>query len=120
MGDVLPYLIVAGVLAVLMVFLGWVASLARRRGAMGTALRAAMASHDEAFRVTAHDSHHEIRAQAERQAPLLSPDGQWTPSHTPAGAAGRRPSGQRASRPRRGLLRRLGHRARSRREPAGS
>ncbi|MEU0926973.1 MULTISPECIES: hypothetical protein [Streptomyces violaceusniger group] len=43
MGDVLPYLIVAGVLAVLMVFLGWVASLARRRGAMGTALRAAMA-----------------------------------------------------------------------------
>ncbi|GAA1097478.1 MULTISPECIES: hypothetical protein [Streptomyces violaceusniger group] len=108
MGDLLPYLIVAGVLAALMGFLGWVASLARRRGATGAALRAALASHDEAFRVTAYDSHHEIVAQAERKAPILSPDGQWTPSHTLAD--GRRSSGPRAPRARRGLLRRWGRR----------
>ncbi|MBI0294780.1 hypothetical protein JBE04_09905 [Streptomyces sp. PRKS01-29] len=112
MGDLLPYLIVAGVLAALMGFLGWVASLARRRGATGAALRAALASHDEAFRVTAHDSHHEIRAQAERKAPVLSPDGQWTPSH--AMAERRRPSGPRAPRPRRGPLRRWARRVRGR------
>ncbi|EXU62191.1 hypothetical protein Z951_43055 [Streptomyces sp. PRh5] len=114
MGDVLPYLIVAGVLAALMGFLAWVASLARRRGATGAALRAALASHDEAFRVTAYDSHHEIVAQAERKAPVLSPDGQWTPSHTLAGAAGGRTSGPRAPRARRGLLRRWGRRVRRR------
>ncbi|MBD3002947.1 hypothetical protein [Streptomyces sp. 5-10] len=116
MGDLLSYLIVAGVLAALMGFLGWVASLARRRGATGAALRAALASHDEAFRVTAYDSHHEIREQAERKAPILSPDGQWTPSRTVA--EGRRPSGPRAPRPRRGLPRglprRWGRRARGR------
>ncbi|WAP59876.1 hypothetical protein [Streptomyces sp. S465] len=111
MGDLLPYLIVAGVLAAIMGFLGWVASLARRRGATGAALRAALASHDEAFRVAAHDSHHEIRAQAERKAPILSPDGRWTPSRAPAG---RRPSGTRTSRARRGLPRRFGRRARAR------
>ncbi|MFF4481659.1 hypothetical protein ACWDHW_07165 [Streptomyces melanosporofaciens] len=114
MGDALPYLIVAGVLAALMGFLGWVASLARRRGATGAALRAALASHDEAFRVTAHDSHHEILAQAERKAPILSPDGQWTPSHAAAGPGDRRPFGARASRTRRGLLRRWGRRMRGR------
>ncbi|WP_432047515.1 hypothetical protein [Streptomyces asiaticus] len=114
MGDSLPYLIVAGVLAALMGFLGWVASLARRRGATGAALRAALASHDEAFRVTAYDSHHEIVAQSERKAPVLSPDGQWTPSHTLAGAAGHRSPGPRAPRPGRGLLRRWGRRARRR------
>ncbi|MFE2185836.1 hypothetical protein [Streptomyces sp. NPDC059455] len=112
MSDLLPYLIVAGVLAALMGFLGWVASLARRRGATGAALRAALASHDEAFRVTAYDSHHEIRAQAERKAPILSPDGQWTPSRI--GAEGRRPPGPRAPRARRGLLRRWGRRVRGR------
>ncbi|MBA6440212.1 hypothetical protein [Streptomyces sp. GMR22] len=114
MGDSLPYLIVVGVLAALMGFLGWVASLARRRGATGAALRAALASHDEAFRVTAYDSHHEIVAQSERKAPVLSPDGQWTPSHTLAGAAGHRSPGPRAPRPGRGLLRRWGRRARRR------
>ncbi|WP_262698158.1 MULTISPECIES: hypothetical protein [Streptomyces] len=113
MSELLPYLIVAGVLAALMGFLGWVASLARRRGATGAALRAALASHDEAFRVTAYDSHQEIVAQAERKAPTLSPDGKWTPSHTLASAPGRRTSGPRA-RPRLGLLRRWGRRVRGR------
>lgn len=108
MSDLLPYLIVAGVLAALMGFLGWVASLARRRGATGAALRAALASHDEAFRVTAYDSHHEIVAQAEHKAPILSPDGRWTPSRTLV--EGRRSSGSRAPRARRGLLRRWGRR----------
>lgn len=38
---------------------------------------AAMASYEEAFRVTAHESHVESRAQAERKAPLLLPDDHW-------------------------------------------
>ncbi|KOX21223.1 hypothetical protein ADL06_25950 [Streptomyces sp. NRRL F-6491] len=49
----------------------------RRRGTAGAAIGAATAARDEAFRVTAHESYHEIRAQAERKAPVLSPDGPW-------------------------------------------
>lgn len=34
-----------------------------------------MAAYDEAFRVTAHEAHHEIQAAAERQMPLPAPGG---------------------------------------------
>ncbi|MFE4216544.1 hypothetical protein [Streptomyces sp. NPDC056844] len=77
MSDVLPLLVLAGVLAAVLGFFRWLASRVRRRGTAGAALTAALASYDEAFRVTAHDAHHEIRAQAERKAPLLSPDRPW-------------------------------------------
>ncbi|MEK8171375.1 hypothetical protein NKH77_23750 [Streptomyces sp. M19] len=63
MGESPPYLTVAVILAALMGFLA---------------------------RLTAHDSHHEIRAQADRKAPLTTPDEPW------------RTSRRRASRPRRG------------------
>ncbi|MFJ3701625.1 MULTISPECIES: hypothetical protein [Streptomyces] len=77
MSDGLPLLALAVVLAAVMGFFRWLASRVRRRGTAGSAVSAALASYDEAFRVTAHDAHHEIRAQAERKAPLLSPDRLW-------------------------------------------
>ncbi|MBT2443224.1 hypothetical protein J7E93_24645 [Streptomyces sp. ISL-36] len=96
MGDLLPLLTVVGVLGAVMGFFGWVASHVRRRGLAGTAVSAALASYDEAFRVTAHVSHYELRAQAERQVPIPSPDGPWkrgpgagVPPVTPTGRAPR-------------------------------
>jgi len=106
MGGLLPYLVVTGALAAAMGFFAWLARVVRRRGVAGAAVRAAMAAYDEAFHVTAHDSHHEIRAQAERRAPVVSPDDPWRPGRSGAGrpgAAGRRPSRPRRRRPRWGL-----------------
>ncbi|MEW2128178.1 hypothetical protein AB0891_31180 [Streptomyces sp. NPDC007259] len=77
MDQFLPLLVCVGALAVVMGFLGWVAVRARRRGLAGSALQAAMASYDEAFRVTSHASYYEIRAQADRQAPMAAPDDPW-------------------------------------------
>jgi hypothetical protein len=76
MGELLPFLVFAGALAAVMGCFARLATLVRRRGVGGSAVRAAMASYDEAFRVTAHDSHYEIQAQAERKAPMPSPDDQ--------------------------------------------
>ncbi|WP_181766531.1 hypothetical protein [Streptomyces albidus (ex Kaewkla and Franco 2022)] len=73
MDEFLPFLGFVGALAVVMGFFRWLAFLVRRRGLAGQAIRAALASHDEAFRVTAHDSHYEIQAQADRQVPMSSP-----------------------------------------------
>ncbi|MFD3525589.1 hypothetical protein [Streptomyces sp. NPDC058653] len=74
MTALLPLLTVVGCLAAVMGFFGWLALLVRRRGSAGAAITAAMASYDEAFRVTAHEAHHEIQAGAERRLPLPSPD----------------------------------------------
>ncbi|MFI9584936.1 hypothetical protein ACIHCQ_24510 [Streptomyces sp. NPDC052236] len=72
-----------------------------------------MASYDEAFRVTAHESHYEIKAQAERQVPMASPDDLWRPNGGEAGrqlgAAGRRPLRRQSGRVRRNLRRRVVH-----------
>jgi hypothetical protein len=107
MGGFLPYLLVAGCLAAVMGGLARLASVARRRGMAGSAMRAALASHDEAFRVTAHDSHYEIQAQAERKAPIHSPDDPWRPSHDEAARPG---AEGRPLRPRPRRLRRYLHR----------
>ncbi|MFD9715299.1 hypothetical protein [Streptomyces sp. NPDC059076] len=77
MGEAVSLLVIAGALAVVMGLFTWLASIVRRRGAAGTAISAALASYDEAFRVTAHESHYEIRAQTERKAPAPSPDDPW-------------------------------------------
>ncbi|WP_329035726.1 hypothetical protein OIE71_23085 [Streptomyces sp. NBC_01725] len=74
MDALLPPLVIVGCLAVVMAFFGRLASLVKRRGAAGAGITAAMAAYDEAFRVTAHDAHYEIQAQAERQIPLPAPD----------------------------------------------
>ncbi|MFI8001592.1 hypothetical protein [Streptomyces sp. NPDC086010] len=102
MSDLLPLLVLLGALAVVAGFFTWLASRVRRRGTAGAALTAAMAAHDEAFRVTAHDAHHEIRAQADRRTPLLSPDRPWE-----SGRHGVDPTWRRPRRARPGLHRRL-------------
>lgn len=80
MDELLPFLMFAGTLAAVLGCFARLAARVRRRGLAGSAMRAAMASYDEAFRVTAHDSYHEMRAQVERQAPMASPDDPWRPA----------------------------------------
>ncbi|WP_327125051.1 hypothetical protein [Streptomyces sp. NBC_01727] len=102
MGEFLPFLVVTGALAAVMGFFAWLASLVRRRGLAGGAVRAAMvASYDEAFRVTAHDAHYEIEAQAERKVPMALPGDPWRPIRGEGGAAGERGRGPLQRRPRR-------------------
>ncbi|MFC8538250.1 hypothetical protein ACFUJY_30670 [Streptomyces sp. NPDC057249] len=79
MASFLPLLVCAGVLAAVMGSLGRLAVHVRRRGLAGSAMRAGLASCDEAFRATAHESYYEIRAQADRKAPMASPDDAWHP-----------------------------------------
>jgi hypothetical protein len=74
MAEFLPFIAAIVVIAVLMAGLAWSARLARRRGTAGAALAGAMAAYDEAFHGTAHDAFVEVQAQAERNAPLFSPD----------------------------------------------
>ncbi|WP_308298839.1 hypothetical protein [Streptomyces sp. GESEQ-35] len=110
MDAFLPFLILVGGLAAVMGSFAWLAWRIRRRGLAGAAMSAALASFEEAYRITAHESYVEIRAQAERKAPLLSPDGHWRRGAGEAGQAGtedRRPHRPRPRRSRRGLLRRL-------------
>ncbi|WP_406094272.1 hypothetical protein [Streptomyces sp. NBC_01013] len=79
MDELVPFLVFAGALAAVIGCFGLLAARVRKRGLAGSAMRAAMASYDEAFRVTAHDSYYEIQAQLERQAPMASPDDPWRP-----------------------------------------
>ncbi|GGJ76141.1 hypothetical protein GCM10011583_04420 [Streptomyces camponoticapitis] len=112
MTALLPLLLVVGCLAAVMGFFGWLALLVRRRGSAGAAITAAMASYDEAFRVTAHEAHYEIQARAELRIPLPSPD---DPARRPAD--GLDPSGRSGPRPparRRSVLRRWARRLRGR------
>jgi hypothetical protein len=105
MGAFLPFLILVAILAVVLGFFAWLAARIRRRGLAGGAISAALASYEEAFRITAHESHVEIRAQAERKAPILSPDDHWgrSPGEAgPASAEDRRPLRPRSRRSRRG------------------
>jgi hypothetical protein len=106
-----PFLVFVGCLAGVMGFFTWLAMHVRRRGVAGTAIGAAMASYDEAFRVTAYESHYEIKAQAERQSPMASPDDLWRPNRGEAarrlGADGGRPLRQQPGRVRRNLRRRV-------------
>ncbi|MFC8348247.1 hypothetical protein [Streptomyces sp. NPDC057280] len=111
MDAFMPYLILTGGLAAVLGFFTWLASRIRRRGLAGGAMSAALASYEEAFRITAHVSHVEITAQAERRAPLLSPDDHWgrSPGETGgAGAEGRPPLRPRPRRSRRSLARLVG------------
>ena len=103
-GHLLPLLIVAGALAVVMGLFAWLASVVRRRGLAGSGFRAAMASYEEAFRVTAHDSHYEIRAQARAQNPAAVPGDPWRPTRDTSDGAGGTPR----PRTRSGLRRRFG------------
>jgi len=108
MGGFLPYLIFIGALAAVMGCFAWLAVLARRRGVAGSAIRAAVAAHDQAWQVSGYQSHLEIRAQAERKAPIESPDRPWHPASRDLGSprpAARGP--RRGGRLRRTLRRRF-------------
>lgn len=101
MGDALPLLAVFGGLAAILCGFAWLAAHVRRRGTAGAGVRAALASWEEAYRVTSHESYQEIKAQTERKAPLLSPDGHWRPGGETAGRGELRPLPSLGSRPRR-------------------
>ncbi|MEU6552575.1 hypothetical protein ABZ915_20145 [Streptomyces sp. NPDC046915] len=73
--TLLPYLVLLAGLTVVLGLFTCLARLIRRRGSAGAGVGAALAAYEEAFRATSHASHHEIRAQAEREAPADSPDG---------------------------------------------
>jgi hypothetical protein len=77
MSALVPYLLLVGGLAVVLGGFAGLAAVIRRRGVAGSAMRAAMASYDEAFRVTAHESYYEIRAQSDRREPVGSPGDPW-------------------------------------------
>ncbi|WP_405770472.1 hypothetical protein OG539_37870 [Actinacidiphila glaucinigra] len=102
MDDLLGCLILAAVLAVIMGAFAWLARVIRRRGVAGHAVAAALASYEEAFRVTSYEAHQEIRVQAGRKLPLESPDDPWRPAR-PALAA--RPAARSARGPRRSVRR---------------
>ncbi|MFJ2771025.1 hypothetical protein [Streptomyces sp. NPDC087300] len=110
MSDLLPFLVIFGGFGAVLAALTWLATSVRRRGAAGGAVGAALASWEEAFRVTAHESHVEIKAQADRKAPADAPDGGWQPyAHKPrpAGGPGRGPATSRRRRPGTPLRRRM-------------
>ncbi len=103
MSEVVPYMVVSGCLIAVMGFFTWLKRLVIRRGLAGSALRGALASYEEAMRITSHDSHIEIRAQADRQTPVVSDDPGWT-GRTAAGTSAART--RRSCRPGRSRLRR--------------
>ncbi|MFW6690553.1 hypothetical protein [Streptomyces sp. MAR4 CNX-425] len=95
MGDLVPYLAVFGSLAAVMGFFTWVKGVVRRRGAAGSAMRGALAAYEETMRVTSHESHHEVRAAADRRAEIGGPgDPRWAPGVS----GGRRSAGRGRSR----------------------
>lgn len=111
MNALVPFVIFAGGLAATMGFFTWLAVLVRRRGVAGGGIRAAMASYDEAFFGTAHDSYYEIKEQADRKVPMLSPDDPWRSRGGEAGhpnaLGGRQPLQPHPRRLRRHLHRRI-------------
>ncbi|WP_330173658.1 hypothetical protein OG875_08785 [Streptomyces sp. NBC_01498] len=111
MNTLLPPLAVVGCLVAVLGAFGLLARHVRRRGTAGAAITAAMASYDEAFRVTAYEAHQEIQARAGWRAPLPSPDGPGRAVRAdppPDRPYGRRPR----PRTRRSVLRRWARRAR--------
>ncbi len=74
MAGLLPYVLLSAGFASVLALCTLLALRVRRRGTGGDGIAAAMAAYNEAFRVTAYEAHQEITAQAERKAPLLSPD----------------------------------------------
>jgi hypothetical protein len=69
----MAYLLFLGGLAVVVSALAWFASWAKRHG-HGARIAGALAAHDEAYRTTAHQSHHELRIAADRKSETGSPD----------------------------------------------
>jgi hypothetical protein len=75
MNAVLPPVLVLGCLAAAVAAFAWLARRVRRRGTAGAAASAALASWEEAFRITSHAAYQEVQVRAERASPRPSPDG---------------------------------------------
>jgi hypothetical protein len=69
----MAYVAFLGGLVVVLTGLTWFASWAKRRG-HGSGVAGALAAYEEAYRTTAHQSHHEIRRAADRRSETGSPD----------------------------------------------
>lgn len=108
MSELVPLLLVFGFLVAVMGFFTWLKRLVLRRGLAGSALRGALASYEEAMRITSHESHIEIRAQADRQASAVSDDPRWTGRTAERTNAVRTRRSRRPGRRRRRPRRRLG------------
>ncbi|WBB61129.1 hypothetical protein O7599_00795 [Streptomyces sp. WMMC500] len=105
MGNVVPYLVVFGCLAAVMGFFTWLKDVVRRRGLAGSAVQGALAACEEAIRITSHDSYHEVRAAADRQAPVAAPGDPFRPGGAVGGP--RRSTAGLPKRRRGGLRRRF-------------
>lgn len=103
MGVFLPLLAFLGGLAAVLCGFAWPASHVRRRGTAGAGAAAALAAWEEAYRVTSHEPYWEIKAQEERQTPVVSPDGHRRPSSREARLDVRNQQ-PLAGRPRRGRM----------------
>ncbi|WP_326800014.1 hypothetical protein OG946_35375 [Streptomyces sp. NBC_01808] len=103
MGDVVPYLVVFGCLVAVMGFFTWLKGVVRRRGLAGSAVQSALAACEEAIRITSHDSHHEVRAAADRRAPVAAPGDPFRPGGFAGGPRSpvAAPPGRRRGMPRR-------------------
>jgi len=73
MGQLVPFLVVAAVLAAILGALAWLASRVRRRGA-GLDIAGPI---DEIYRPNAHHCHLEIQVQERRMVPMPSPGDPW-------------------------------------------
>ena len=62
-----------GAVVVAVAAMAWFAAWARRRG-RGSGIAGAVAAYEEAYRTTAHQSHHELRVAADRKSETGSPD----------------------------------------------
>jgi hypothetical protein len=69
----MAYLVFLVALAAVLAGLTWFASWARRHG-RGSGVAGALAAYEEAYRTTAHQSHYELRQQADRKSESGSPD----------------------------------------------
>ena len=69
----MAYVLFLGGVVVVLAGLTWFASWAKGRG-HGAGLASAVAAHDEAYRTTAHQSHHELRIAADRKSETSSPE----------------------------------------------
>lgn len=69
----MAYVLFLGGLAIALAGLTWFAVWAKRHG-HGSGVAGALAAHDEAYRTTAHQAHHELRIAADRKSETSSPD----------------------------------------------
>lgn len=69
----MAYVVFLGSVVVVLGGLTWFASWAKRRG-RGSGVAGALAAYEEAYRTTGHQSHYELRQQADRKSETGSPD----------------------------------------------